>query len=112
VAAGRVDLVAALAAAADLSTPRGQTVATAVQAILTEARGDLAEAVELHAEAAAGWAVYGFAFESARANLARAGCLDALGLDPGDAAATAAEVFQGLGAASLAARALALAGGA
>jgi class 3 adenylate cyclase len=82
------------------------------EAVLAEAAGDARLAAERYAEAADGWAEYGFVLEHGHALLRRGRCL--LGLQqPSEALASVAEsraVFQGLGASPLIAESDALLG--
>jgi len=99
VACGASDFGEALLEGLSIPGPRQGLAATSARAALAAARGDLAGAATLYAEAAAGWSRFGFIYEEALALADEGRCRRQLGDE--DAAqpllAAAAERFRRLG---------------
>ncbi|MEP7060480.1 MAG: hypothetical protein ABI828_07090, partial [Actinomycetota bacterium] len=98
VALGIADIAERLAAAPSGSSARDRLYLRATNAILAEARADLAGAEALYAEVAAAWSAFGCPREEAEAITGRARCRAQLGDPPIDGDAARAEgIYRRLG---------------
>jgi len=77
---------------------RGDAQRLAARAVLTEASGQLDEALDLHSEAAQAWAAFGHLYECAHAHAGAGRCALALGRDGDAELAEARKLFEQLGA--------------
>ena len=99
-AAGDLHLAERLVEGVEPLMPVHEHALTSISALLTEARGDGAEAMAAFADAATRWHDFGVPYEEAQALLGQGRCLVALGRAPEAAAPLAAgrEIFARLGA--------------
>jgi tetratricopeptide (TPR) repeat protein len=100
VGTGHVDEAQAYFDAGEAHMVRLKHGGVAALGIIAEARGELAEAERLHADAAARWAEYGYPFEEAYSLLGWARCLIGLGRGPvaAEPLGRAREILSRLGA--------------